>query len=63
MKQTLEQRVASLEKSVAELSVTVSKPAPPKKDWRRMAGRLRDSEFAREVDRLGREFRDQQNQI
>ena len=49
------------EKSVPELSAEVGKREPVKKDWRKMAGRLRDTEFAREADRLGREYREQQN--
>ena len=53
--------VAALEKSVAEVSPKVPKCEPVKKDWRKMAGRLRDTEFAREADRLGREYREQQN--
>ena len=51
--------MTTLEKNLAKLSGAARKPA--KKDWRLMAGRLRDTEFAREADRLGREFRDEQN--
>ena len=52
---------AAPEKSVAELSAAILMREPVKKDWRKMAGRLRDTEFAREADRLGREYREQQN--
>jgi hypothetical protein len=62
MKQTLEQRIASLEKSVAKLATAVLRPTPLKKDWRRMAGSLRDTKFAREADRLGRRYRAEENQ-
>ena len=53
--------IATPEKSAAELSAAILKREPVKKDWRKMAGRLRDTEFAREADRLGREYREQQN--
>ena len=53
--------LAAPEQSAAELSATLLKREPVKKDWQKMAGRLRDTEFAREADRLGREYREQQN--
>ena len=62
MKTTFEiDPIAAPEKGVAELSAETPKPEPVKKDWRKMAGRLRDTEFGREADRLGREYREQQN--
>ena len=61
MEPILETQIDVPEKCAAELSVEVPKREPVKKDWRKMAGRLRDTEFAREADRLGREYREQQN--
>ncbi|MBX7208121.1 MAG: hypothetical protein K1X78_07415 [Verrucomicrobiaceae bacterium] len=60
MEQTIEQRLTSVEQTLATLTSTL-KPSPERKDWRRAAGRLRDTPFNREVDRRGREFRQQQN--
>jgi hypothetical protein len=59
MSQTLEQRVAELEKKVAELT---SHPTPPakKKDWRRTVGAFKDDPDFDEAIRLGREYREQQ---
>ena len=62
MEQTIEQRLNSVEKTLATLASTVSQLAPVKKDWRRAVGKLRDTPFNREVDRLGAEYRQQQNQ-
>jgi len=59
---TLEQRLTTVEDSLSELRNTVLKLTPIKKDWRQAAGKLRDTPLAREVDRLGREYREQQNQ-
>jgi hypothetical protein len=59
MSQTLEQRVAELERKVAELT---SQPAGSarKKDWRRTFGAFKDSPHYEEACRLGREYREQQ---
>jgi hypothetical protein len=59
MSQTLEQRVAELEKMVAELR---SQPTPTakKKDWRRTVGVFKDDPDFDEAMRLGREYREQQ---
>ena len=59
---TLEQRLSTVEHSLSELRNTVLNLTPIKKDWRQAAGKLRDTTLAREVDRLGREYREQQNQ-
>lgn len=59
---TLEQRLSTVEHSLSELQNTVLKLTPIKKDWRHAAGKLRETPLAREVDRLGREYREQQNQ-
>lgn len=61
MPPTLEQRLTAVERTLASLSTTVSSLTPTKKDWRRAAGKLRDSAFNREADQLGREYRQQQN--
>lgn len=61
MEQTLETRLATVEQTLASLATTVAQLSPAKKDWRRAAGKLSDSTFNREADRLGREYRDQQN--
>ena len=61
MKNTIEQRVETLEKQFATLSTAVGKTGSAKKDWLRMAGCLKKTKFATEADRLGREFRAEQN--
>lgn len=58
----LEQRLSLVEQSLSDLRNTVLKLTPMKKDWRQAAGKLRDTAFAHEVDRLGREYRVTQNQ-
>jgi hypothetical protein len=60
MSQTLENRVESLEKKVADLSVEVLQLRPIMKDWRRTVGGMPDDEITREAERLGREYRKQQ---
>lgn len=61
MEHNLEQRLATVEKSLSELTTTVLKFTPVKKDWRKSVGKLRDTPLAREVDRLGRAYRAGQN--
>ncbi|MDI1311300.1 hypothetical protein [Prosthecobacter sp.] len=56
---TLEQRLSTVEQSLSELRNTVLKITPVKKDWRQVAGKLRDTTLAREVDLRGREYREQ----
>ena len=63
MQHTIEQRLSSVEKTLASLASSVSKLTPVKKDWRNAAGKLRDTPFNREVDKLGEEFRQQQNKL
>lgn len=53
MPTTVVQRLAALEKAVADLSAKVNQP----KDWRKAVGMLRDTPLARQADELGREFR------
>lgn len=62
MEHTLEQRLAAVEKSLRDLTTMLLKPHAGKKDWRKSVGKLRDTPLAREVDRLGQEYRAQQNQ-
>jgi hypothetical protein len=59
MSQTLEERVAELERKVAELT---SQPTslPKNKDWRRTVGAFKDDPHFDEAVRLGREYREQQ---
>ena len=53
---TLEERVAALEKMVADL---VRDRRPPRiKDWRRTLGMFAGDEVMKEIDRLGREYRE-----
>jgi hypothetical protein len=48
--QTLEERVAQLEKRLDELAgAGAAKPQPPKKDWRRTVGMFRDDPIMKEV--------------
>ncbi|HTE92195.1 MAG TPA: hypothetical protein VK678_01650 [Bradyrhizobium sp.] len=61
MKDTIEQRVETLEKQFATLSSVVGEAGSPKKDWLKMTGRLKKTKFATEADRLRREFRAEQN--
>lgn len=60
--QTVEQRLAELEKQCAELRATILKATPKKKDWRSTVGTLVDDEISREADRLGAEYRTQQRE-
>jgi hypothetical protein len=61
MKSTIEQRVATLETQVAALSAKGGKTDAPKKGWLNVAGKLKRTKVAVEADRLGREFREEQN--
>ena len=54
--QTLEERVDKLERSLVELSFTVSAKLGWK-DWLGTVGSQSDDEISREADRLGREYR------
>jgi hypothetical protein len=56
MSQTLEMRIESLEKKVAELTAKTGGPAR-EKDWRRTAGIFKDDPDFEEAVRLGREYR------
>jgi len=60
MQQTIEQRLEYLEKEFAQLRSQVLGMKERKKDWRGTVGTLEQDEMTREVDRLGREYREQQ---
>ena len=60
MAQTLEERVAELEKKFAALSAQVLGFQPRKKDWHRTIGSIPDDELTREAEQLGRAYRKQQ---
>jgi len=62
MAETIEKRVDELEKKVADLSTTVLRLTPQKKDWKSTIGMLREDELSKEADRLGREYRKQQRE-
>ncbi len=55
--ESLAERVATLEKELAELRQGQPRPAPCK-DWRRALGMSFDSEFQQEVDEAGRAIRE-----
>ena len=59
MSQTLEERVAELEKKVAELSAQAEEPKREKNPWRTF-GAFKDSPHFESAVRLGREYREQQ---
>ena len=61
MSQTIETRLKTVEKSVAELTATLLRLTPVRKDWLAAAGKLRDTPLAREADRLGSKYRAEQN--
>lgn len=62
MEQTLENRVASLEQTLAQLTAKVLQLTPVKKDWQATLGMLPDDELSREAERLGREYRASQQE-
>ena len=63
MTQTLEESVEELERKVAELSAQALDLRPRQKDWRRTVGSMPDNEIAREAERLGRKYRQQQTYL
>jgi hypothetical protein len=60
MSQTLEKRVEELERQFSELSEQLLNMPQLRKDWRSTVGTLEDDDLAREAERLGREYRQQQ---
>ena len=55
--ESLEKRVAALEKSLAQ--VLEAQPPPGKfKDWRKAVGKFKRTEISEEVDAAGRKFRE-----
>ena len=63
MATTLEERVHTLEQQVADLiaQLTGGEKSPTTKDWRSSVGMLPRDEVSEQADRLGREWREQQN--
>jgi len=59
--ETVEQRLAALEKEFVELRAQVVGLKPREKDWRRTVGAMPDDEISRSAERLGREWREQAN--
>ena len=57
MKKTLAQRVADLEKQVAELRRQRNEQPVEVKDWRQAVGMMEDTPCAREGDALGEAYR------
>ena len=60
-KESVEQRLAELEKQFAELRAEVLRLKPRVKDWRRTVGMMPRDEMTLEAERLGREWREQAN--
>jgi hypothetical protein len=54
---TLEDRVATLEKQVAELMDRILAP-PPENDWRSTIGMFKDDPIMREIQEEGRKIRE-----
>lgn len=54
---TMEERIAALEKTVADLVRDRRRP-PRVKDWRRTLGMFAGDEVMKEINRLGREYRE-----
>ena len=57
----LEQRVAVLEKKFTDLK-NLLQPKPREKDWLRTVGMFADDPHFEEMVRLGREYREQENE-
>jgi len=57
---TMEQRVNSLEREVAELKATLGLRAPANKDWESTVGMFQDDPLFLEAMKLGREYRESQ---
>ncbi len=55
---TLEQRVAALEKSMAQL-LAQSGPDSRRKDWRRVVGMFADDAVMKQIDEEGRRIREE----
>ena len=60
MTQTLEQRVAELEKQVSELNTQMATSLPRKKNWEKSFGIFKDDPDYESAMRLGREWREAQ---
>jgi hypothetical protein len=58
---TIEQRMARIEREFDQLKHQVFELKPRVKDWRRTVGVMPDDELSRSAERLGREWREQAN--
>ncbi len=61
MLQPLEKRVENLEKEFSEIRAQVLELTQRKRDWRRTVGALDDDEMSKAAQKLGREYRERQN--
>ena len=59
--ESLEQRLAALEKEVAQLR-QAQQPRPCFKDWRQAVGMFPGNEFMKQIDEAGRAIRDADRQ-
>lgn len=59
--ETVEQRLATLEKEFVELRTSVLGLNTREKDWRRTVGAMPDDEISRSAAQLGREWREEAN--
>lgn len=59
--ETIEHRLARIEREFDALKSQVLGLKPQAKDWRRTVGMLPDDEVSRSAERLGREWREQAN--
>jgi predicted nucleic acid-binding Zn-ribbon protein len=60
MTQTLEQRVAELEKQVSDLNRQLQEDQPRKKNWEKSFGIFKDDPHYESAMKLGREWREAQ---
>jgi hypothetical protein len=59
---TVENRLESLEQSFEEFRAAVLRLTPLKNDWRSTVGMFKDDETLDQCVKLGREYREEQNQ-
>ena len=61
MESTIDERLTRLEQEFDALKSRVLELRSVKKDWRSTVGGMPDDELSRNVERLGREWREQAN--
>jgi hypothetical protein len=59
--ENLEQRLAALEREVAQLR-QAQRPRPSFKDWRQAVGMFPGNDFMKQIDEAGREIREADRQ-